>query len=542
MRGGTGSPSGLFWATDSLIRVSFTGNPGNYWQYDIVASNISIMSSRSVVEMDGVFYWLGADRFYLYNGVVAVLPNDKNINWLFDNINFDERQKVWATKVPKYNEIWFFYPRGQETECTDAIIYNVKDKIWYDAGQADGARRSAGFTTQIFRSPVWAGWDFNISYSQPFNIISTPSGLTAPTSSQFYLAGNQSGRFAPGSYLKLSKDDAATIYQVSTAPYIYYNTTSYTITSSTTTTITITSSTNYTSVFTAGRAVTFVDSSTATIYKVQSSVFNGTTTVVTFTTTIPSGRTTAYVRAIKDVTLVTTTVAITENKTPATSQTVTISLANPAVITYPSGGLLPNGTQVTFSTTGTLPGNILPGATYYVINGSGTTSNISLSAAGTAISTAGQTQSGTQTVSSTGVAVFGVQGGYSIWQHEYGLNKITVNDEAAIYSSFTTCDLSWVGGTPSEDASPGINRRMHLRRLEPDFVQSGDLYMTILGKKFARSAVESSPIFTITPDTEKVDLRLEYRELRLLFESNEVGGNYELGRMLVTAELGDERP
>jgi hypothetical protein len=138
--------------------------------------------------------------------------------------------------------------------------------------------------------------------------------------------------------------------------------------------------------------------------------------------------------------------------------------------------------------------------------------------------------------------VFGVQGGYSIWQHEYGLNKITVNDEAAIYSSFTTCDLSWVGGTPSEDASPGINRRMHLRRLEPDFVQSGDLYMTILGKKFARSAVESSPIFTITPDTEKVDLRLEYRELRLLFESNEVGGNYELGRMLVTAELGDERP
>jgi hypothetical protein len=49
-------------------------------------------------------------------------------------------------------------------------------------------------------------------------------------------------------------------------------------------------------------------------------------------------------------------------------------------------------------------------------------------------------------------------------------------------------------------------------------------------------------MFTITPDTEKVDLRLEYRELRLLFESNEVDGNYELGRVLVTAELGDERP
>lgn len=385
MRGGTGSPSGLFWATDSLIRVSFTGNATNYWQYDIVSSNISIMSSRAVVEMDGVFYWLGVDRFYLYNGVVSVLPNDKNLNWLLDNINFDERQKVWATKVPKYNEIWFFYPRGTATECTDAIIYNVKDKIWYDAGEADGARRSAGFTTQIFRSPIWAGWDFNISYSEPFNIIATPSGQAAPTSTQFYLSGDQSGRFAPGSYLKFSKDDDATIYQVATAPYIF--------------------------------------------------------------STTPS------VNATK----VTVTEAITDTKT-------------------------------------------------------------------------------------TGTPVFSVQGGYSIWQHEAGLNKVTANDEAAIYSSFTTCDLSWVGGTPSEDASPGINRRMHLRRLEPDLVQSGEIYMTVLGKKFARSNSESSPRFTITPDTEKLDLRLEYRELRLLFESNEVDGNYELGRVLLTAELGDERP
>jgi hypothetical protein len=385
MRGGTGSPSGLFWATDSLIRVSFTGNPGNYWQYDIVASNLSIMSSRSVVEMDGVFYWLGVDRFYIYNGVVSVLPNDKNLNWVLDNINFDERQKVWATKVPKFNEIWFFYPRGTETECTDAIIYNVKDKIWYDAGQAEGARRSAGFTTQIFRAPIWAGWDFNITYSAPFNIIATPSGQTAPTSTQFYLAGDQSGRFAPGSYLKLSREDDATIYQVATAPYIF--------------------------------------------------------------STSPN------VSATK----VTVTQAITDTKTVGTS-------------------------------------------------------------------------------------VFSVQGGYSVWQHETGLNKITVNDEAAVYSSFTTCDLSWVGGTPSEDASPGINRRMHLRRLEPDLVQSGDVFMTVLGKKFARAEVESSPVFTISPDTEKVDLRLEYRELRLQFVSNEVDGNYELGRVLLTAELGDERP
>lgn len=105
VRGGTNSPSGLFWATDSLIRVSFTGNDTLPWRYDILSSQTSIMSSNSVVEMDGAFFWMGVDRFYVYNGSVQVLPNDKNVNWLFDNLNFEQRQKVWATKVPRYNEI-----------------------------------------------------------------------------------------------------------------------------------------------------------------------------------------------------------------------------------------------------------------------------------------------------------------------------------------------------------------------------------------------------------------------------------------------------
>ena len=78
------------------------------------------MSSSSVVEMDGVYVWMGVDRFYAYNGQVQVVPNDKNINWLFNNLNYQQRQKVWATKVPRYNEVWFFYPRGTAEECTDA--------------------------------------------------------------------------------------------------------------------------------------------------------------------------------------------------------------------------------------------------------------------------------------------------------------------------------------------------------------------------------------------------------------------------------------
>ena len=100
VRGGTNSPSGLFWATDSLIRASFTGASPLYWRYDIITSQISIMSSSSVTEMDGVYYWMGVDRYYQYNGSVSVLPNDKNVNWLFDNLNYEQRQKYGQPRFP----------------------------------------------------------------------------------------------------------------------------------------------------------------------------------------------------------------------------------------------------------------------------------------------------------------------------------------------------------------------------------------------------------------------------------------------------------
>ena len=83
------------------------------------------------------------------------------------------------------------------------------------------------------------------------------------------------------------------------------------------------------------------------------------------------------------------------------SQTVTITIASPAVIT--TAGTLPsNGTPVSFFTTGALPTGLSVGTTYYVINASGTTFNVSTTVGGSAVNTSG-TQSGTQTAVYSGV-------------------------------------------------------------------------------------------------------------------------------------------
>lgn len=147
---GTGA-AGLFWSLDSLIRATFTSETTGYFAFDTVAST-SVLSSRGIVEYDGIYYWAGVDRFLMFNGVVQELPNNMNVNYFFDNLDLAQRQKVFAFTIPRWGEIWWCYPRGNATECTHAVIYNVREKTWYDT-QLLGLGRSDGIMPKTYNRP-----------------------------------------------------------------------------------------------------------------------------------------------------------------------------------------------------------------------------------------------------------------------------------------------------------------------------------------------------------------------------------------------------
>jgi hypothetical protein len=299
IRGGTTSPAGLFWTLDSVVRVTYApttvGNQTLYWRYDLITQQSSIMSSQCVIEYDGIFYWVGSDRFLMYNGVVQEVENKQNFNYFFDNLNYVQRQKVWVSKVPRWGEIWWFFPSGDSVECNDAIVYNVREKCWYDAGAALGARRSAGVFSEVFRRPIWAGNDINT-------------------------AGN-----------------------------------------------------------------------------------------------------------------------------------------------------------------------------------------------------------------------------YTLWQHETGTNEVYTNNVNAIDSFFETNIIGARAGLVGAVEQPGDNVWTRCERIEPDFVQSGNMEVVVLGKGYAEDSTQESSPYTFSPDTLKVDMREQYREMRMRFRSNTQNGNYFMGRVLLSIDTGDVR-
>ena len=81
---------------------------------------------------------------------------------------------------------------------------------------------------------------------------------------------------------------------------------------------------------------------------------------------------------------------------------ITISIAAPGVITLPAGFSFPDGTSISFTSTGALPTGLTVGQVYFVVNSTGGTFNVSTTIAGSPITTSGG-QSGIQRISQRGI-------------------------------------------------------------------------------------------------------------------------------------------
>jgi len=146
----------LVWTDSSVYSMQYLGGQA-VWGVQLVGDNISIVSQNSVAYANGVSFWMGKDKFYMYDGRTQALLCDLK-RFIFDDINELQYSQVFSGTVEEFHEVWWFYCSTGSSTVDRYVVYNYQDKVWYYGSMA----RTAWLDSGTRNSPIAATYSSNI--------------------------------------------------------------------------------------------------------------------------------------------------------------------------------------------------------------------------------------------------------------------------------------------------------------------------------------------------------------------------------------------
>jgi len=108
--------------------MQFVGPPFTF-SFSQVGTNCGLISPHSGTDYDGRTYWMDYDNFYVFDGTVRKLECTVR-RYIFDNLNMDQKDKVFCGVNSEFTEIIWLYPSKTSNECDSYVIFSPEENYW----------------------------------------------------------------------------------------------------------------------------------------------------------------------------------------------------------------------------------------------------------------------------------------------------------------------------------------------------------------------------------------------------------------------------
>jgi len=143
----------IVFTDESLHAMQFLGPPFTFG-INTISENITIAGPLAAIAVEDMVFWMGKQEFYVYGGGVQRLPCTVR-DFVFNDFNELQIEKVTAATNTSFSEVWWFYPSESSQENDRYVVYNYQQKIWYFGTLA----RTVWLDRGIESNPVAAGTD-----------------------------------------------------------------------------------------------------------------------------------------------------------------------------------------------------------------------------------------------------------------------------------------------------------------------------------------------------------------------------------------------
>ena len=147
--------------TDAAVYSMQYLGPPYVWGFQQLGSNISVAGPKAVITASNTTFWMGEDKFYVYDGRVQTLPCTV-WQYVFNNINRDQHYQIHAATNEGFDEVWWFYCSAGSTSIDRYVVFNYSEKAWYYGTLA----RTAWLDTPLRQTPTAAGYDGQLFYHE----------------------------------------------------------------------------------------------------------------------------------------------------------------------------------------------------------------------------------------------------------------------------------------------------------------------------------------------------------------------------------------
>lgn len=152
----------MIWTDTATHTMQFVGGPFVF-RFRHIGDNTGLIAPHAAAEFNGIPFWMGESNFFVWQGGAVQTLDCTVRRYIYDDLNVDQKDKIFAGINSEFNEITWLYPSGSSTECDAYVSYNPLENYWvYGTGK---------FTTWadkgIFENIIAGGSDSYLYNNEP---------------------------------------------------------------------------------------------------------------------------------------------------------------------------------------------------------------------------------------------------------------------------------------------------------------------------------------------------------------------------------------
>lgn len=151
-----------------LYRAEYV-RPPLVWSTRPIGNNCGLITSDAVAHTDDFAVWWGDRAFWIFDGALKPLACDV-IDYLYEDINLNQRSKIRAMVNSQYSEVWWLYQSNDGTDTDSYVYWNYAKRHW-GTGKID---RTAGIDKGVLPFVTMVGSD-GLLYNHELEFV-LPSG------------------------------------------------------------------------------------------------------------------------------------------------------------------------------------------------------------------------------------------------------------------------------------------------------------------------------------------------------------------------------